>query len=70
MTTITLELPDDLAEQVQSLSSIELEALLRKELKRKAWQELKDIANELQSDPNRLSYEEIQEELAAYKQGK
>lgn len=72
MTQIILELPDALAEQAREwglLSPVEIESLLRKELKRRAWQELKQMVRTLNTDPNKLSHEEIQEELAAHNRG-
>ena len=69
MTTITIELPDELAEEARSrglLAAGAVEAMIRDALRRRAGKELLDAANELAAaECPPMTLEEIQKEVDA-----
>ena len=70
MTTITVELPDELAEEAQSqglLESAAVEAMIRETLRRRAGKELLEAADKLATATKCLpmTMAEIQEEVDA-----
>ncbi|MCY4601072.1 MAG: hypothetical protein OXF27_14275 [Acidobacteria bacterium] len=69
MTTITIELPDKLAEEAKShglLAAGAVEAMIRESLRRRAAKELLDTADELAAaELPRMTMAEIQEEVNA-----
>ena len=69
MTTITIELPEELAEEARSqglLAAGAVEAMIRDTLRRRAAKELLGVANKLAAaEFPALTMEEIQEEVNA-----
>ena len=71
MTTITVELPDDLAEEAQRqglLESAAVEAMIRETLRRRAGKELLEAADKLATAKAKclpMTMAEIQEEVDA-----
>ena len=69
MTTITIELPEELAEEARShglLASSAVEAMIRETLRRRAATELLEAADELAAAKfPRMTMAEIQEEVNA-----
>ena len=69
MTTITIELPEELAEEARSqglLAAHAVEAMIREALRRRAGRELLDAANEVAAaELPPMTMEEIQREVDA-----